>query len=173
MMTEVMTRRFLRAQDEDPEHSKGQWPDLVLIDGGAGHLNATLAVFKSLGIQSLSVAAIAKGQKRNAGREKIFLTGRPSFTLDSHDPVLYFIQRLRDEAHRFAIGAHRSRRSGNLVRSTLDEIQGVGAIRKRALLHHFGSSKAVTQAGQRELEAVEGISKSIAVRIYNWFHPEE
>ena len=173
MMTEVMTRRFLRAQDEDPDHSKGQWPDLVLIDGGAGHLSATMAVFKSLGIPSLSVAAIAKGPKRNAGREKIFLPGRPSFTLDSHDPVLYFVQRLRDEAHRFAIGTHRSRRSGSLVRSALDEIQGVGATRKRALLHHFGSAREISQAGLNDLEAVEGISKFIASRIYDWFHPED
>jgi len=173
MMREVISRRFMRAQNEDPKRSKGQWPDLVLIDGGSGHLSATMEVFQELGIFDLSVAAVAKGPNRSAGQERIYLSGRPSFTLDSGDPVLYFIQRLRDEAHRFAIGSHRVRRSINLVHSPLDEIQGVGATRKRALLHHFGSARAVSQAGLQDLEAVEGINKSIAVRIYDWFHPDE
>ncbi len=173
MMREVISRRFMRAQKEDPKRSKGQWPDLILIDGGIGHLGITMEVFQELGILDLSVAAIAKGPKRNAGQERIYLSGHPSFTLDSGDPVLYFIQRLRDEAHRFAIGTHRVRRSISLVRSPLDEIQGVGAARKRALLHHFGSARAVSQAGLPDLEAVEGINKSIATRIYDWFHPEE
>ena len=173
MMREVLTRRFSRAQNEDPDRSGGQWPDLIIIDGGAGHLSTTLEVFQDLGISDVSVAAIAKGPDRNAGRERLFLPGRPSFALDSRDPVLYFLQRLRDEAHRFAIDTHRRRRAKNMEHSPLDEIQGVGGTRKRALLHHFGSARAVSQAGLTDLEAVDGISKAIADRVYDWFHPED
>ncbi len=173
MMREVLTRRFSRAQKEDPDRSDGQWPDLVLIDGGAGQLSATLEVFGELGISDVNVAAIAKGPDRNAGRERMFLPDREPFILDSRDPVLYFLQRLRDEAHRFAISTHRARRAKNMERSPLDEIQGVGGARKKALLHHFGSARAVSQAGLADLEAVDGISKSIAERIYGWFHPED
>ena len=173
MMREVLTRRFSRAQNEDPDRSGGQWPDLIIIDGGAGHLSTTLEVFQDLGISDVSVAAIAKGPDRNAGRERLFLPGRPSFALDSRDPVLYFLQRLRDEAHRFAIDTHRRRRAKNMEHSPLDEIQGVGGTRKRALLHHFGSARAVSQAGLTDLEAVDGISKAIADRVFDWFHPED
>ncbi|MEK9677784.1 MAG: excinuclease ABC subunit UvrC [Rhodospirillaceae bacterium] len=173
MMREVLSRRFARAQKEDPDRIKGQWPDLILIDGGAGQLGATLEVFEELGVTDVAVASIAKGPDRNAGRERLFLPGREPFSLDSRDPVLYFLQRLRDEAHRFAIGTHRARRSKNMERSPLDEIQGVGGARKKALLHHFGSARAVSQAGLTDLEVVEGISRAMAGRIYDWFHPED
>lgn len=172
MMREVLTRRFSRAQNEDPDRLGGHWPDLILVDGGAGHLSTTLEVFEDLGIANVNVAAIAKGPRRNAGRERLFLRGRKPFVLDSRDPVLYFLQRLRDEAHRFAIGTHRARRAKNVERSTLDEIQGVGGARKKALLHHFGSARAIAQAGLADIQAVNGISKAIATRIYNWFHTE-
>ena len=173
MMHEVLTRRFSRALKEDPDRELGQWPDLVLIDGGAGHLTTTLQVFEDLGISDVAVAAIAKGPDRNAGRERLFLPGKPPFSLDSRDPVLYFLQRLRDEAHRFAIGTHRSRRGKRIERSPLDEIQGVGGMRKKALLHHFGSARGVSQAGLTDLESVDGISRAMAVKIYDWFHPED
>ena len=172
MMREVLTRRFARVQKEDPDRSRGQWPDLVLIDGGAGQLGATLEVFGELGIADVSVAAIAKGPDRNAGRERMFLPDRAPFSLDSRDPVLYFLQRLRDEAHRFAIGTHRSRRSKDMKRSPLNEIQGIGSVRKKALLHHFGSARAISEA-LADLEAVDGISRSTAERVYDWFHPED
>ena len=172
MMREVLTRRFSRALKEDPERARGQWPGLVLVDGGAGHLGVALQVFETLGVTDVAIAAIAKGPDRNAGRERIFLPGRQPLVLDHRDPVLHFVQRLRDEAHRFAIGTHRARRSARLRHSSLDEISGIGARRKKALLHHFGSLRAVAQAGRADLEAVEGISRSIANKIYEWFHPE-
>ncbi len=173
MMREVLTRRFSRALKEDPDRKDGQWPDLILIDGGAGHLSVALEVFEELGVRDVGVAAIAKGPDRNAGRERLFLPGKQPFSLDSRDPVLYFLQRLRDEAHRFAIGTHRARRGKRIERSPLDEIQGVGGMRKKALLHHFGSARAVAQAGLTDLETVDGISRAMAVKIYDWFHPEE
>ena len=173
MMREVLTRRFARALKEDPDRAEGQWPDLVLIDGGAGHLSAAREVFDELGVNDVALAAIAKGPDRNAGRERIFIPGLRPFRLDNRDPVLYFLQRLRDEAHRFAIGSHRARRSRDIERSPLDEIEGIGGVRKKALLHHFGSAKAVSQAGLADLEAVEGISKAMAARIYGWFHAED
>lgn len=173
MMREVLTRRFSRAQKEDPDRSGGQWPDLVIIDGGAGQLSATLQVFEELGVADVAVVSIAKGPDRNAGRERLFLPDREPFGLDSRDPVLYFLQRLRDEAHRFAIGTHRARRAKSVQRSPLDEIQGVGGSRKKALLHHFGSARAVSQAGLADLETVDGISRAMAAKIYDWFHPED
>jgi len=172
MMREVLTRRFGRALAEDPDRSAGQWPDLVLIDGGQGQLSAVQQVFADLGIDDVAVAAIAKGPDRDAGRERIFLPGRPPISPDARDPVLYFLQRLRDEAHRFAIGTHRARRSKHLSRSALDDIPGIGAQRKKALLHHFGSTRAVAGAGRSDLEAVPGISRSIANKVYEWFHSE-
>src|SRR6185312_9710571 len=117
MMREVLTRRFARALREDPDHAEGSWPDLVLIDGGAGQLSSALAVLTELGIDDVAVAAIAKGPDRNAGRERFFMPGRAPFSLDPRDPVLYFLQRLRDEAHRFAIGTHRARRAKGIARS--------------------------------------------------------
>ncbi|MBF0248955.1 MAG: excinuclease ABC subunit UvrC, partial [Alphaproteobacteria bacterium] len=171
MMREVLTRRFQGALRDETE-GRADWPDLVLIDGGRGQLGVALEVLEELGIDGVTVAGVAKGPDRNAGRERLFLPGREPKALHERDPVLYFIQRLRDEAHRFAIGTHRARRSKAQRISRLDEIPSIGAKRKKALLHHFGSAKAVEDAGLADLEAVEGISKSIAKRIYDWFHPE-
>jgi excinuclease ABC subunit C len=173
MMREVMQRRFARALKEDPERDRGAWPDLVLIDGGLGQLNAAQGVFDELGIDDIAIGAIAKGPDRNAGRERFFLPGRAPFSLDPRDSVLYFLQRLRDEAHRFAIGTHRAKRTKALGRSPLDEIAGIGAQRKRALLHHFGSARAVSRAGLGELERVAGISKTVAKKIYDHFHADQ
>jgi excinuclease ABC subunit C len=170
MMREVLRRRFGRALKEDPERDRGQWPDLVLIDGGQGQLGVVRGVLDDLGISDLAVVAIAKGPDRNAGRERFFLPERAPFSLDPRDPVLYFLQRLRDEAHRFAIGTHRARRTKALGHSPLDEIAGIGARRKRALLNHFGSARSVARAGPGELERVAGISKAVAKKVYDHFH---
>ncbi len=170
MTREVLTRRFSRALKEDPARDQGTWPDLVLIDGGPGQLAAALSVLADLGIEDLPVAAIAKGADRDAGRERIHLPGREPITLAPNDPVLYYLQRLRDEAHRFAIGTHRARRSKLIGRSVLDEVGGIGSARKRALLHHFGSARNVAKAGLTDLEAVPGISKTVAKKIYDHFH---
>jgi excinuclease ABC subunit C len=172
MMREVLHRRFARALKEDPERDRGIWPDLVLIDGGLGQLNAAQSVFDELGIDDIAIAAIAKGPDRNAGRERFFLPGRAPFSLDPRDSVLYFLQRLRDEAHRFAIGTHRAKRTKALGRSPLDEIAGIGTRRKRALLHHFGSARAVARAGLGELERVAGISQTVAKKVYDHFHAD-
>lgn len=172
MMREVFRRRFGRALKEDPERASGLWPDLVLIDGGPGQLSVAREVFAELGIDDLAVAAIAKGPERNAGRERFFLPGRPPLSLEPRDPVLYFLQRLRDEAHRFAIGAHRAKRAKAIGQSPLDEIAGIGARRKHALLHHFGSARAVARAGLAEIERVTGISKTVAKKIYDHFHAD-
>jgi excinuclease ABC subunit C len=172
MMREVLQRRFARALKDDPERDRGIWPDLVLIDGGLGQLNAAQDVFDELGIDDIVIAAIAKGPDRNAGRERFFLPGRAPFSLDPRDSVLYFLQRLRDEAHRFAIGTHRAKRTKALGRSPLDDIAGIGARRKRALLHHFGSARAVARAGLGELERVVGISQTVAKKVYDHFHAD-
>jgi excinuclease ABC subunit C len=172
MMREVLRRRFGRALKEDPERDRGMWPDLVLIDGGPGQLSSVQAVLGELGIDDVAVAAIAKGPDRNAGRERFFLPGRPPFSLEPRDPVLYFLQRLRDEAHRFAIGAHRAKRVSAIGHSPLDEIPGIGARRKQALLHHFGSARAVARGGLAEIERVTGISKAIAKKVYDHFHAD-
>tara|TARA_R110000787_G_scaffold16622_7_gene50361 strand:- start:39154 stop:41052 length:1899 start_codon:yes stop_codon:yes gene_type:complete len=172
MMREVFTRRFSRALKEDPDRQKGDWPDLVLIDGGQGQLNAVVEVMEDLGIEDVAVASIAKGPDRNAGRERFFVPGRDPFSLEMRDPVLYFLQRLRDESHRFVIGSHRTGRSKQIQKSALDEVPGIGAKRKKALLHHFGSARGVSHAGLRDLESVDGISRSTAQKIYDHFHPE-
>ena len=172
MMREVLSRRFSRALKEKSDRTAGTWPDLVLVDGGKGQLGVALEVFEDLGIEGVTVAAIAKGPDRHAGRERIYLPGCEPLPLPPRDPVLFFLQRLRDEAHRFAIGAHRDKRSKSLTRSLLDDIPSIGAKRKKALLHHFGAAKAVTEAGRADLEAVDGISKATANRIYEWFHPD-
>jgi excinuclease ABC subunit C len=172
MMREVLQRRFARALKEDPERDRGSWPDLVLIDGGQGQLNIAQGVLAELGVDDVAIAAIAKGPDRNAGRERVFSPGRAPFALDPRDPVLYFLQRLRDEAHRFAIGTHRAKRTKALGRSPLDEIAGIGARRKQALLHHFGSARAVARAGLGELERIAGISKTVAKKIYDHFHAD-
>jgi len=170
MMREVLTRRFTRIVKEDPERESGQWPDLILIDGGSGQLNVAREVMADLGLEDLVVAAIAKGPERNAGRERIHLPERDPLLLGPRDPLLYFLQRLRDEAHRFAIGSHRSGRTKSRLHSSLDEVAGIGAKRKRALLHRFGSARAVGRAGLADLEAVDGISRVVARRIYDHFH---
>jgi excinuclease ABC subunit C len=170
MMREVFRRRFGRALKEDPERARGLWPDLVLIDGGQGQLTAAQQVFGELGIADLPIISIAKGPDRNAGRERFFMPNRPPFSLEPRDPVLYFLQRLRDEAHRFAIGTHRARRAKSIGHSLLDDIPGIGARRKKALLHHFGSARTVARAGLAELERVDGISKRVAKKIYEHFH---
>jgi len=170
MMREMLSRRFARAIKEDPDREQGTWPDLVLIDGGPGQLSSALQVMEDLGIDDIAIAAIAKGPDRDAGRERFFRPGRPPFSLEQKDPVLYFLQRLRDEAHRFAIGTHRARRVKAIGASPLDEIAGIGGKRKKALLHHFGSARGVSRAGLADLERVEGISKAVAKKIYDHFH---
>jgi excinuclease ABC subunit C len=172
MMREMLTRRFARAVKEDPDRSQGSWPDLILIDGGAGQLSSAMEVLAELGIDDVAVAAIAKGPDRNAGRERFFLPGKAPFSLEPRDPVLYFLQRLRDEAHRFAIGTHRAKRAKAIGQSLLDEIPGIGAQRKKALLHYFGSARSVARAGLAELERVEGISTGVAKKIYRHFHAD-
>jgi excinuclease ABC subunit C len=170
MMRQVLTRRFNRALKEDPDRDKGLWPDLVLIDGGAGQLSTVMQVFADLGISDVCLASIAKGPDRNAGRERFFMPGREPFSLDPKSPVLYFLQRLRDEAHRFVIGAHRAKRSKEIRHSILDDVPGIGAKRKKALLLHFGSARAVSQAGLSDLSAVPGVSEAVARKIYDHFH---
>ena len=171
-MREVLTRRFARAQKEDPERKLGTWPDLVLLDGGQGQLNAGLKVLADLGITDLCVAGIAKGPDRNAGREQFFMPAKEPFMLPPNHPVLYFLQRLRDEAHRFAINAHRAKRSKAIGQSLLDEVTGIGPGRKKALLRHFGSARDVASAGLQDLQSVPGISVATARKIYEHFHPD-
>lgn len=168
MLREVLTRRFIRFEHEDQDESK--LPQLVLIDGGAGQVTAATAVFEELGVQGIIYAGIAKGPDRNAGREQFFIPGRTPFQLPEGDPALYYLQRLRDEAHRFAIGAHRNRRSKAMRVSELDAISGIGPKRKKALLHHFGSAKAVGNAGVEDLQKVDGIDLATAQAIYAHFH---
>ncbi len=170
MMREVLTRRFSRALKEQEEGGT-DLPDIVLIDGGAGQFSAARAVLADLGITDVKLVAIAKGPDRDAGREWFHTGDKPPFQLPPRDPVLYYLQRLRDEAHRFAISTHRASRSKALVRSELDEIPGIGAARKKALLHHFGSARGVKQAGLEDLHAAPGISTEIAKRVYEFFHP--
>ncbi|MBM3569488.1 MAG: excinuclease ABC subunit UvrC [Alphaproteobacteria bacterium] len=174
MMRAVLTRRFGRLLKEDAAREKGLWPDLVLIDGGAGQLSSAQATLAELGIEDVELAAIAKGPDRNAGRERIFRPGREQpIALEGRDPVLYYLQRLRDEAHRFAVGAHRRRRQNALSGSELDAVPGIGAKRKRALIRHFGSAKAVAQAAIVDLERVEGVSRRMAETVYRHFHADE
>jgi excinuclease ABC subunit C len=170
MMREVLDRRFSRALKEQGEGG-ADLPDLVLIDGGAGQFSAARTVLADLGITEVKLVAIAKGPDRDAGREWFHTGDKPAFQLPPRDPVLYYLQRLRDEAHRFAISTHRASRSKAIVRSELDEIPGIGAARKKALLHHFGSARGVKQAGLEDLHAAPGISTEIARRVYAFFHP--
>jgi excinuclease ABC subunit C len=171
MMREVLQRRFSRALAEDPDRSSDNWPDLVLIDGGAGQLSAATTVMAELGLSDITLVAIAKGPDRDAGREWFFSANREAFQLPPRDPVLYFLQRLRDEAHRFAITTHRNSRSKKISLSELNEVPGIGAARKRALLMHFGSARGVKAAGLKELESVNGINQATARQIYAHFHP--
>jgi excinuclease ABC subunit C len=169
MMREVLTRRFGRALREDPERGDESWPDLVLIDGGQGQLEVARQVLSELGLEDIAIVGIAKGPDRDAGRERFFMPGKPPFSLEPRDPVLYFLQRLRDEAHRFAIGTHRTRRAADITKSALDEVPGIGAGRKRALLHHFGSARAVAVATLEDIKAVVGISDALAQKIHDHF----
>ncbi len=187
MMREVLTRRFsrliaqetprnpepLREETDGPAQNREDlaWPDLVLIDGGRGQLAVAEQVFAELGIEEVALVSIAKGPDRNAGRERFFMPGRADFGMEPNSPVLYFLQRLRDEAHRFAIGSHRARRSSEIAKSPLDEIAGIGAARKKALLLHFGSAKAVAGAGIEDMVSVPGISKAVAKKIWAHFNP--
>ncbi len=171
MMREVLGRRFKRALEDSPEQQGEGWPDLLLIDGGLGQLNACREVLEDYGVlEAVTLVAISKGPDRNAGREQFHMVGRKAFQLPVNDPVLHYLQRLRDEAHRFAIGAHRARRAKGLSDSPLDNIPGIGAKRKKALLHYFGSGKAVGQAGVEDLQNVEGVSRALAEKIYDHFH---
>lgn len=172
MMREVLRRRFARGGKSADNIGAGwSWPDLVLIDGGKGQLRIAEEVLRECGLESIPVMAIAKGPERNAGQERFFVPGRDTpIRLEPRDPVLYFLQRLRDEAHRFAIGAHRKGRSRQISQSPLDGISGIGAKRKKALLTHFGSAREVARAGLGDLEAVPGINKQVAKKIYAYFH---
>jgi excinuclease ABC subunit C len=171
MMREVLQRRFTRGQREQADGAPASdWPDMLLIDGGAGQYSAVRGVLDDLGVTDVLLVAIAKGPDRDAGREWFHTADRPPFQLPPRDPVLYYLQRLRDEAHRFAISTHRAGRSKALVTSELDEIPGIGAARKRALLNHFGSARGVKQAGLEDLQVAPGISKETAKRIYAFFH---
>ena len=172
MMTEVLTRRFKRLLKEDPDRQGDTWPDLLLIDGGQGQVSAVHEVLVELGIEDIEVVGVAKGLDRDAGKEEFHRHGRSARALKHNDPVLYFVQRLRDEAHRFAIGAHRKKRAKAVGATPLDEIAGVGATRKRALLSHFGSAKAVSRANLADLKAVDGISAGLAEKIYDHFHEQ-
>ena len=170
MMREMLTRRFERLLREDPDRESEHWPDLLLIDGGAGQVSAVTDILGALGLDDLPMVGVAKGVDRDAGKEEFHRPGKPVFALRHNDPVLYFVQRLRDEAHRWAIGAHRAKRSKAITVTPLDEIAGVGAARKRALLAHFGSAKAVSRAGLPDLMAVEGISQAMAQTIHDFFN---
>ena len=171
MMREVLTRRFERLMKEDPERKTDMWPDLLLIDGGAGQLSAVNGVLAEMGVEDVAVIGVAKGIDRDAGKEEFHREGLPAMALPRNDPVLYFIQRLRDEAHRWANGAHRAKRAKAVSATPLDDIPGVGAARKRALLAHFGSAKAVSRAGLSDLTAVDGISQAMAETIHGFFNP--
>lgn len=177
MMRQVLRRRFSRLQKESPRDAEGKaaedappWPDLVLLDGGQGQLTAARETLAELGLTDVALVGVAKGMDREAGRETFFMEGRTPFRMPPRDPVLYYIQRLRDEAHRFAIGTHRARRSKEFVANPLDEIAGVGPTRKRALLRHFGTAKAVARAGLADLEKAPGVSKTVAKAVYDHFH---
>lgn len=171
MMREVLTRRFARLMKDDSEDAKAKRPDLILIDGGPGQLAIATAVFDDLGVEGVSLVSISKGAERDAGYEHFHVPGRAPFRLDQKSPVLYYLQRLRDEAHRFAIGTHRKKRSKAIGTNPLDEIAGVGAARKRAILQHFGSAKAVSAASLADIESVAGVSSTLAKKIYDFFHP--
>jgi len=179
MMREVLQRRFKRLLTDAPDDTRKnndedtpQWPDLVIIDGGMGQLNAVRAVFAELGVEGVSLMSVAKGPDRDAGRETLFMAERQPLKLEPRDPVLYFIQRLRDEAHRFVIGSHRKRRTKDIREAGLQEISGIGPARKRALLHHFGTLKAIERASLADLGTVPGVSAESARRIFDFFHPK-
>ncbi len=172
MMKEVLTRRFARLLKDDPARETPAWPDLLLIDGGAGQVSAVHEIMVEMGVEDIAMVGVAKGVDRDHGKEEFHRIGKRPFALRMNDPVLYYVQRLRDEAHRWAIGAHRAKRSKAVMANPLDEIAGVGATRKRALLLHFGSAKAVSRAALPDLQAVPGISEAIAQVIFDHFNPK-
>jgi excinuclease ABC subunit C len=181
MMREVLERRFkrlLKPAEGDATKAKAdddsfpQWPDLVIIDGGRGQLNAATEIFGSLGLSEVPLLAVAKGPDRDAGRETLFMPGREAIKLEPRDPALYFIQRLRDEAHRFVIGSHRKLRKKDIREAGLQEIPGIGPSRKRALLHHFGTLKEIERASIADLGKVPGVSAESARKIFEFFHPQ-
>ena len=172
MMREVLTRRFARLKRQGESAEAGAFPDtpdLVVIDGGRGQFEAARQVMADMGVEGVALASIAKGPDRNAGRETFFIEDREPFRLPPRDPALFFVQRLRDEAHRFAIGTHRARRKNEFVKNPLDEIPGIGPARKRALLHAFGSAKAVARAGLADLEKTPGLNAATAKVVYDFF----
>jgi excinuclease ABC subunit C len=169
-MKEVLRRRFGRMVKEEEEGiTDVVRPDLVLIDGGMGQVGVVMEIMADLGVDDIPVVGVAKGPDRDAGLERFYIPGKPYFMLEPKSPVLYYLQRLRDEAHRFAIGSHRTRRSMDLKKNPLDEIEGVGPGRKRALLHAFGSARGVSRASVEDLAKVEGVSEALAERIYAFF----
>jgi excinuclease ABC subunit C len=171
MMREVFERRFARAQNEDPDRDSGEWPDLVLIDGGRGQLNAAHGVLENLGIEDVCMIGVAKGPHHGReGREVFHLMDGREITLPVNDPVLFYLQRLRDEVHRFAIGAHRQKRSKAITVSSLDEVPGIGPARKKALLMHFGTAKAVRSAALEDLRRAPGVSSAVAQQVFDYFH---
>jgi len=170
MMKEVLKRRFARLVKEEEAGEAAPRPDLVLIDGGAGQIAAVMEVMADLGVDDIAVVGVAKGPDRDAGLERFYIPGKPYFMLEPKSPVLYYLQRLRDEAHRFAIGTHRARRAIDMKKNPLDEIEGVGPGRKRALLHAFGSARGVSRASVDDLAKVEGVSAPLAQRIFDFFH---
>jgi excinuclease ABC subunit C len=169
MMREVLRRRFARMVKDEEAGEPSPRPDLVLVDGGAGQLAEAIAVLADLGIDDVALVGVAKGPDRDAGLERFFLPGQAPRMLEPKSPVLYYLQRLRDEAHRFAIGTHRAKRAAEMIKNPLDEIEGVGPGRKRALLHAFGSAKGVSRAAVTDLEKVEGVSAALAQRIFDYF----
>jgi excinuclease ABC subunit C len=171
MMREVLERRFARLEKDDPDRSSGEWPDLLLIDGGKGQLSAVCEILENAGVHDVPVVGVAKGPDRNAGREVFHLPGGREVTFPPNSALLFYLQRLRDEAHRFAIGTHRAKRAKSLTTSTLDEVPGIGPNRKRALLMHFGTARAVKGAALDDLQRAPGISKAMALQIYDYFHP--
>jgi len=172
MMREVLERRFARLEKEDPDRGSGEWPDLLLIDGGRGQLNAVMESLEDAGIHDIPVVGVAKGPHHGReGREVFHLPSGREITLPPNSALLFYLQRLRDEAHRFAIGTHRAKRAKSLTTSSLDEVPGIGPNRKRALLMHFGTARAVKGAALEDLERAPGISKAMARQIYDYFHP--
>ncbi|OAN86019.1 excinuclease ABC subunit UvrC [Sulfitobacter geojensis] len=170
MMKEVLQRRFKRLLKEAPDRTEGHWPDLLLIDGGAGQVSAVASIMREYGVEDIPMVGVAKGVDRDAGKEEFHRVGKRPMALRHNDPVLYFVQRMRDEAHRFAIGTHRAKRAKAVGATPLDDVPGVGAARKRALLAHFGSAKAVGRANLSDLKAVDGVSDALAETIYEYFH---
>lgn len=173
MMKEVLSRRFDRLLKEDPERKSDMWPDLLLIDGGVGQVSVAAQIMAEMGVDDIAMVGVAKGVDRNAGKEEFHRPGKSPMALRMNDPVLYFVQRLRDEAHRWAIGAHRAKRAKSVSSTPLDDISGIGASRKRALLAHFGSSKDVSRAGLFDLQVVAGISAAMAQKIHDYFNPRD